>query len=198
MTTETMKYIDQLDKVCVVIDMEGFKVCKKFVVRELGWCDYRGVECEAFQYRPKLPFSALTPQDQRAARYLKRSVHGLSYYPRTWEAHEVDDVCKDVVNVYMRHKSQQRQYVGYKGGHYEKDLLRNLHIPSFNLELAGCPRFDQMPRLCTMASCGEHVDPVKHHCAKVECYHFVQWVRAQRSLKYDCNFVNIERLNRFV
>lgn len=53
--TEQKNYTKELNNVCLVIDMEGFKVQAKFSVRELGWCDYSGVNCYSFHYRPNRP-----------------------------------------------------------------------------------------------------------------------------------------------
>ena len=36
----------------------------------------------------------------------------------------------------------KRTMVGYKGGHVEKDVLKQLNIPSLNLETVGCSKYD--------------------------------------------------------
>ena len=42
--------------------------------------------------------------------------------------------------------------VGFKGDIYKKTLLENLVIPSLDLEKVGCPKFDNMMRLCHPSS----------------------------------------------
>ena len=168
-----------LSHVCLVLDLEGFKVQGQFLVRELGWCDWTGQHWGTTHYYPTRPYPEAW-KDQRLIRFVRRHVHGLPYTPAHREqarpaAHLEQDV-KDLV-----HKFQQpdKMVVAYKGGHYEKELLQRWGIPHFNLEQAQCPKFDTMTRLCRPTSCGCHDHPWRHHCPQTECYHFVHWMRGQ-------------------
>ena len=95
---------------------------------------------------------------------------------------------RDLLNLYQRSKTVERPYVAYKGGTIERDLLKKLNIPAGNLEEAGCPKFKRLLQLCTLGSCGQHEDLFRHHCPRVECYHFVQWLRSRLNLCYDTNY----------
>ena len=105
---------------------------------------------------------------------------------------------RDLLNLYQRSKTVERPYMAYKGGTNERDLLKKLNIPAWNLEEAGCPKFERLLRLCTVVSCGQHEDPFRHHCPRLECYHFVQWLRSRLNLSYDTNYIDTSRLRRFV
>ena len=59
-----------------------------------------------------------------------------------------------------------------------------------------CPKFDDMPRLRGVRSCGYYQDPLRHHCPKVECYHFVEWIWRMIDLPYDLSLINMERVHR--
>ena len=64
-----------------------------------------------------------------------------------------------LINVYpARLVVNERSTIAYKGGHYEKDLLKHIHVPSINLEDFGCPKaeflFDQ---LVWLETCGNHL-----------------------------------------
>ena len=58
----------------------------------------------------------------------------------------------DVKKLYDTYKTPTRTYVAYKGGTLEKDLLDRLNIPCWNLEEAGCPKFERLARLGTVSS----------------------------------------------
>ena len=88
--------------------------------------------------------------------------------------------------------------VGFKGGTLECYLLTELKIPYLDLEKVSCPKFKDMTRLGTMPSCGYHMDSWHHHCARVECYYFVNWVCTQLGLGADFNIVNVQRTLRFL
>ena len=63
-----------------------------------------------------------------------------------------------VENFYRKIKVDTNSAIAYKGGHYERDLLASLNIPSINLECFQCPKaeglFDQ---LVWLETCGHHL-----------------------------------------
>ena len=68
--------------------------------------------------------------------------------------------------------------IAYKGGHFEKDLLAKLGVPSFNLEHLGCPKAgDLMSDLGWLETCGKHVVGEAYlHCPKVEVEAYGRWM----------------------
>ena len=163
-----------LNQVCGVIDLDGYLIKKTFTVREMGWCNYKCTETYSYHYFPANPFPKDDVKACQTITYVYNRVHGLAYYPKyrcrspkRWE--------NDFLNIYEK-QPKDRPFVAYKGGHLEKDFLKRLGIPSINLELFGCPKFDDMTRLQTITSCGHHLHPSRHHCPKVECFHFIKWM----------------------
>ena len=191
-----------MNAVCLCLDLEGFHVAPRFHVRELGWCDHTGRDYGCVHFDPNLRWNTLTPQQRRRVRYVTQHIHGLSLYPRDDQEDHPTLPAKSlhsyVQDLYRRHATSERNVVAYKGGRVERDLLESLHIPSLDLEAFGCPKFNDMLRLTTAASCGQHVHNPHAHCAQVECYHFIQWMRGQCGLPRDMNFINQSRYNRFV
>ena len=187
-----------LAKVYLVIDLDGFRFQERFVPREMGWCTYDNRSYGWYHYYPWLPYVRLSAQDQQTAGYVQRHVHGLSYYPSEGEWRRFRHLRRDLLNLYQRSKTVERPYVAYKGGTLERDLLHKLNILAWNLEEAGCPKIERLLRLCTVGSCGQHEDPFRHHCPRVECYHFVQWRRLRLNLSYETNYIDTSRLRRFV
>ena len=80
-------------------------------------------------------------------------MHGLPFRPAPAEhAHPQEDLRKHLRDLYEAHATTQRPIVAYKGGRVEQDLLREMGLPSLDLEVFGCPKFDNMTRLTTVAS----------------------------------------------
>ena len=164
-----------LDQVCGVLDFDGYYFQKTFHIREMGWCNYKCTQRYSYHYFIACPFPKGDEKARKTISYVYKRVHGLAYYPKyrcrspvRWE--------NDFLNIYAK-QPQGRPFVAYKGGNLEKDFLERLGIPAVNLERFGCPKFDHMQRLETTTSCGHHLKPSRHHCPKVECYHFMQWLR---------------------
>ena len=49
-----------------------------------------------------------------------------------------------VKEFFVKQKQNGESCLAYKGGHLERDLLRELEIPSVNLEDLGCPKADKL------------------------------------------------------
>ena len=165
----------------------------------MGWrCLHEPHQGGSYHYLPKIPYQRLSAQDKRTVHYVQRYVHGLCYYPQA-SARPHHCLRRDVQDLYDQYKTPTRLYVAYKGGTLEKDLLDTLNIPCWNLEEAGCPKFECLSRLGTVSSCGQHKNFLHHHCPRVECYHFVQWVRRYAlNVSHDTNYINWHRLSHFL
>ena len=99
----------------------------------------------------------------------------------------------DVHHLYQKQKTSEQPLVACRGGMIERQWLTLWGIPHIDLEPLGYPKFDHLPRLGSVGSCGRHRDPLCHHCPKGECYHFVQWMQGQRGLDHDMCYVNHEQ-----
>ena len=144
-----------LDKVCLVIYLEGFCLGDQFLPRELGWFDWTGQHRGSIHYKPSVPWPNLLPKDRPTAYYCTTHIYGLLYYL----AHELKT---DAQHLYEQYKTAKRSHI--------------------DLEPLGCPKFNYLLRLSSVGSCGQHEHPLQLHCPQVECYHFVQWMRGQRGL----------------
>ena len=164
----TTKSLETLKQVGLVLDFEGYCVDSNFVIREVAWCNHDGTQCDSYHYYPSKPYPRHDPNACKTIDYVYHRIHGLPYNPPQ-RCRSPRHLAKDFLELYSNLPTD-RPYVAYKGGHFEKNFLHRLGIPSFNLELIGCPKFNDMTRLATIASCGYHLDPFRHHCPKVECY----------------------------
>ena len=160
------------EDVCLVIDMECFRVNGRLHCRELGYCNWMG-DSGRVAFLPKQPFHPLTRDDKRHIQFVTRHIHGLSYYPDKGEdvTSSVDDA---VQQLYQAFVVDHRRRVAFKGGHVERDLLLHLNIPFLDLETLGCPKYDAL-RGSGDETCGWHAIPAKHDCAMAECKAFFVW-----------------------
>lgn len=200
--------MDPINNICLIIDLEGFHLKKdsplkgsKFIVRELGYCGFPGKPSDVgvLHYTPPIKDKFLSVENLRTVRYVSWNINGLHFYPRPEEnARPYFRMKKDIYQIYEKYKSGTRCVVAYKGGQIERDLLCDMNIPSINLEDYGCPRFDHLQRLATVAGCGNHINAVITHCPKVECYHFMQWLLRFLKKPFDQNVCNMERYDRMM
>jgi hypothetical protein len=79
----------------------------------------------------------------------------------------------------METRKNSNSTFAFKGGHYEKDLLAKLNIPSVNREWFGCPKAEKLfDQLLWLETCGNHIENNTYqHCAKVEVEAYALWMR---------------------
>ena len=121
---------------CLCLDMDGFYVNKKFIVREIGWYapwpEAFGVQHFTHDYT----WDMLSAKDQRTVAYVKRNVTGMTFRPSPTEFDLQETVPgQDHVPVFVAHlwkhfKTPDCNVVAYKGGTLEFILLTLLSIPS--------------------------------------------------------------------
>ena len=168
-----------LNSLCLCIDLEGFVVLDRFVIRELGWCDWTGTDYGNEHYSHPWTFKDLNPMDKRTVNYCKRYVHGLPFRPRRMErAKNKEAVYRKVLELYEEFRAPERTVIAYKGGHVEKDLLTFLEIPHCNLESFHCPPFRILTPRDPDIDCECHLN-IHHHCPMLECKTFIEWIHLQ-------------------
>ena len=167
------------DSLCLVIDIEGFFVQKKFQARKMGYYsrnDYFGRH--AFFQQTTL--KDLSHKDKKTVNFAKLKIHRLTYQPRYRErAYGQDQADIVLLRLYNQYKNFERTVVAYKKGHIEKDLLNKLNIPCFDFETLGCPKYDQLkPTIVEpLASCGFQLNDNIHHCPMTGCHAFWLWFK---------------------
>ena len=92
--------------------------------------------------------------------------------------YNIHDIVK---SFYGNVKENEESTLAYKGGHFERDLLRELKIPAVNLEDFGCPKAKFLfEKLIWLETCGQHLATHAYqHCPKVEVEAFVTWLKEQ-------------------
>ena len=164
--------------VCMIIDLEGFFINGTFEVRELGFYTWKGCHGR-FAFKPTRRWDELSPKDRKTVSVVKYHVNGLTYFPRKDENALNQDSVKKLVNyLYQRNGDEGREFVAYKGGHVERDLLESLYIPHVNLERFGCPKYEKiLPSIIEpLKGCSFHTFCDKAHCGMAECHAFWLWM----------------------
>ena len=165
------------DRLCLVIDLEGFFVQKKFRVREIGYYSWNEHFGRHAFFQPAT-LRDLSHEDKKTVNFAKHKIHGLTYQPRYQErAYEHDQADIVLLRLNNQYKTEERTVVAYKGGHVEKDLLNKLNIPCLDLETWGCPKYEQLKQTIVepLPSCGFHLNDIIHHCPMTECHAFWLW-----------------------
>ena len=166
------------DKVCMILDLEGFFVDKTFCCRELGYYTWQE-DFGRHAFFRKTRWNDLHFRERKTVSYVKYNVHGLTYQPRREEYGREYYLLEDVIcDLYSKAKTKDRTVVAYKGGHVEQDLLLKLNIPHVDLEHYGCPKYDTLKETIVepLPSCGFHIDDSIHHCPMTECHAFWLWL----------------------
>lgn len=162
-------------QICGVVDFDGYSFHDTFHVREMGWCDHSFTQHYTYHYFIASPY----PKGDRKAcstiAYAYKHCHGLAYHPK-YKCRKPARLENDFLKIYAQ-QPKDKPFVAYKGGHIEKDFLARLGVPAVDLEWFGCPKYDSIKDLSTIASCGHHRDCRKHHCPKAECACFMSWVK---------------------
>ena len=168
-----------LSDVTGIIDMDGFSIGKEFYCKELGMLKVGDVAARSVFFDLGIRWSDLCAKDRKSCCYVMRNIHKLPFgVPCGVKACKITELGGIICDFYCEVKQSERSKLAYKGGHYEKDLLAKLNIPSINLEDFGCPKAEFLiNELVWLETCGNHtVAGAYAHCAKLEVEAYVQWL----------------------
>ena len=175
----TMSQTKALERICLIIDMEGFFL-PKFYVRELGYSNHLGGSGSKYYSMP-MKYTELTPSQQKQTAFVTRRIHGMPFNATHFEdAHPQEQLAEDIVDLYQLHMTEDKPVIAYKGGHIEKDLLKELELgPFVDLEDFGCPKVEELMHSgigYEVWDCGHHHGMGTAHCALAECQILREWV----------------------
>ena len=86
---------------------------------------------------------------------MQEYIHGLTLTDNKAMNPEMINVI--VRRFYDTYRMNESSAIAYKGGSFERTLLSNLNIPSFNLELIGCPKAEDIfYEMAWLECCGQH------------------------------------------
>ena len=166
-----------MDRVVGIIDMDGFTISRKFYCKELGVIKIKNNEAASYNFNLGINWCDLNGKDKEHCNFVSQKIHKLPFNdPKGIPLGKLENI---VCEFYQSAKYETWSTIGYKGGHFERDLLQKLNIPYVNLEDFGCPKAEHLfNRLVWLETCGKHFgeDPYLH-CPKVEVEAFAHWFK---------------------
>ena len=168
-----------LSDVAGIIDMDGFSIEKEFYCKELGMFKVGDLAARSYFFDLGIRWSDLCAKDRKSCWYVMRNIHKLPFgVPYGVKASKITELSDIVWGFYNEVKQSERSRLAYKGGHYERDLLTKLNIPSIDLEKYGCPKAEILiNELVWLETCGNHtVADAYAHCAKLEVEAYAHWL----------------------
>ena len=173
----------KMNNIVGIIDMDGFTIGKKFYCKELGLLKVGNDVGKSYLFDIGIRWESLTKKDQKHCMFLTKNIHKLPFDVPPGSNHFPLVNLNGIVKRFYDDISQNKcSTIGYKGGHFERDLLNQLHIPSINLEDFGCPKAEFLfNRLVWLETCGHHIEThVYQHCPKVEVEAFGNWINEEK------------------
>lgn len=153
-----------------IVDMDGFTIRRKFCCKEIAILI---MEEDPMMwnntFHSQAVIDSMSRNDWKTHDYVvNHRIYDVPIYHRDFQSVRMECLDEVVLELYPDWGT-----MAYKGGHYEKDLLEKLGIPSFNLEELGCPKANQLaPRYDGCPQCGLHQFG---HCPKQEVALFARW-----------------------
>ena len=125
--------------------MDGFLIRRKFYCKELGVLEIGGDNARSHFFDLEINWDDLSEKDKKTCAYTMKYIHKLPFEVpegvRAYKQSQLEDI---IVKFYNEVKQSKNSTIAYKGGHFEKDLLKKLRIPHINLEIFGCPKANQL------------------------------------------------------
>lgn len=169
-----------LSRICGVIDAEAFSAKGEFIIREVAIISLTtdNIYHKTFNLKNVINKSLLSKKDWSTCKYQSRFVHGLSIYPLYKEpCLDYNQLKYYISGIYSILKTKNRNVLAYKGGSIERDLLNELNIPSFNIELLGCPKYNPLQaKICKYHVKTDRQAINKIHCPIYEIQFFKQFL----------------------
>ena len=129
----------KINSIAGIIDMDGFVIDRKFHCRELGIIEVGKEEGRSYLFDIGIRWQDLSLKDRKSCLYVMKNIHklALSSPPGTFPLRSLKDIVKDF---YENVKINEESTIGYKGGHIERDLLKELCIPESTWKFMGARR----------------------------------------------------------
>ena len=168
-----------INKVCAIIDAQGFVMDGKFFPRVISVISNsfkQTVLCDSGLRR-----SFLTVQDRITNNYISNNIIGLSMgnHDLGMKHKMSDDGYQVIYNIYDMVKTNKKKYIAISNDQIE-EILRYWQIPYIKLQDCGCPGIEKLRKLYPMNICHFHnravPDRKKLRCAEEKCEMVWQWL----------------------
>ena len=171
--------MDAFDKICCVMDAQGFVKGKKFYPRELSILSdthKQTILCDTHLDRVDL-----TEKDRKTNNFLSNNILGMAMSPQDLDIKEAteDNAELMIVMLYDKVKTRRREVVAIKN-YQLAEILDDWGIPYVDLSRYHCPNFYRLKRLYGGNTCHFHEravpDRSKLRCAEQKCENMWKWI----------------------
>ena len=130
-----MIIIVNMNEICAIIDVQGFNLEEKFVVREFAICS--DVLTQTQELNPNKHWKNYSPKDQEIIKHCTKFVHGLYYCPfndmeYAFLPHS-DNIGSIIKTYYEMIATPEKAKLGFKNQFLRK-ILAEQNIPSIDLD----------------------------------------------------------------
>ena len=164
-----------MDKLCAIIDAQGFIIDGKFYVRELSFNEYNSPNVLTWEFELPYCFDELSPKDKITNHYIESNITGLPYQLPIGSKHMSYDKLKPFIGyLYEKSKSPSRKFFGIKNQQIT-DLLVELNISFISLE--NIPSVKQLQKFYkTTVFCPNHTENHFGTCSAQKVDHIRRWI----------------------
>lgn len=139
--------IDTMDKICAVIDTQGFAFKDRFIAREIAIVSEYLTLCQ--ELNPQIYWKNLIEEDQAIVLYSTQRIHGLHFCPFNPREHAFlpnSNKINELIEIwYNLVKSPEKPVVAFKNTHL-RNIFIELEIPFIDLD-DKCNNFPSIKQL---------------------------------------------------
>ncbi len=186
----------ELKKLRYIIDFDGFTVEKKFEVREVGIYDIFTRSSFGRRFKCTRTYNQLSVQERHAALYCIQ-LHQIPF-------DSDDDIpgatAQSQLCTYLSETLESGFTAGFKGGHFELDVLNQIGYPNVNIETYGCPKISDLSADVLdleLKSCALGCKAGTEHCPVFETQMFGVWLERNvcRPHIFTCNDFEVKNIH---
>lgn len=190
------------DKICMIIDVQGFIINSEFRPRELAYATMNGKESGVYYFDTGLKQENLEKLDKASVTSATEDMHGLSFYPKEGESPNKADTFMDIlISLYEKYKEPSKYIIGFSRlCHYTELFIMLLPLPVINLKLLDCPIHYEINKMFFddhLVNCDYHTNhgvlPFPY-CARRSAEGFRAWLK---KVYIDCTRIHDDGDERY-
>ena len=164
-----------MDKICAIIDAQGFIINGKFHIRELAFNEFDSPNVLNWEFDIPYNFEELNTKDKITNDYIMRNITGLPFQPQRDSKYMTFDKLRPFIGyLYQKTQTTQRKFFGIKSQQIA-EVLFDLDIPFILLgDIPSVKRLQKYYK--TTAFCTNHTENYEGKCAEQKVEHIRRWI----------------------
>lgn len=163
-----------------ILDFQGFKNEKEFIIKELAIISTDGQIYELHLFLPPYSFHELSKNVRNQVHWVEKHLHGLYWSSGFKQYSQLKDILKQIGikgNIYV--KGTEKQTI-------ISQILSGFDVKVINLEELGCPKLTVLKKQTHMVflkPCSFTHSP--HNCAYINVYVLLHWWNQEKQFTAD-------------